>query len=79
MIEGCTRQQYALLKYYRFHESQLLERLEELGSWVKDYGEEAAKKYGVDETIEMVKQDLKVTQSAIEALEKKCLGLKIIE
>lgn len=50
-----------------------------MGSWVKDYGEEAAKKYGVDETIEMVKQDLKVTQSAIEALEKKCLGLKIIE
>lgn len=79
MAEGCTRQQYALLKYYRFHEGQLLERLEELTGWVKEFGDEAARRYGVDETIRTVREDLARAQKNVEALEKKCLGLKIVE
>lgn len=56
-----------------------MERLEELTGWVKEFGDEAARRYGVDETIQTVREDLTRAQRNVEALEKKCLGLKIVE
>jgi hypothetical protein len=79
MAEACTRQIYGLLKYYRYRHGKILDELVELETWRKTYGDEAARRFGVEEGINQLKEELKLVERNLERLEKTCLGLKIVE
>lgn len=79
MAEACTRRIYGLLKYYRYRHGKILDELVELETWKKTYGEEPARRFGVEEGIGQLKDELKLVQRNLERLEKVCLGLKIVE
>jgi len=79
MAEACTRRIYGLLKYYRYRHGKILDELVELENWKKTYEEETAKRFGVEDGIKLLKDELASVQRGVEHLEKAFLGLKIVE
>jgi len=69
MAEACTRQLYGLLKYYRYRRGKILDELVELETWRKTYGVEAARRFGVEEGINQLKEELKLIQRNMGRLE----------